>query len=62
MKEVKLLFIALEVACIFGVIILAFTEVSEDGEFFKSMYISLLTLLSLVFERDQAQIEWEEEV
>lgn len=62
MRQIKVLFITLEIACIICVVFLEFTEVSEDGEFFKSMYISLMAICAIVFEREQSLIEWEEEL
>lgn len=58
MKSVRIIFIALEVACVLSVIFLAFSKVNEDMEFFKSLYIVGLSLLAIMFQREQQDIYW----
>lgn len=61
MKAVKILFISVEIACIIAVIILSFTSVDEDTEIIKAIYTSLFCLLSVVMQREQQSIDWDEE-
>lgn len=61
MKAVKIIFIVLEICCLVGVIKLAFSDVSEDMEFFKAVYISLFSLLAVALQREQQSIEWEDD-
>lgn len=58
MKNVRVIFISLEIACVLSVIFLAFSKVSEDMEFFKALYISAISLLAIVFEREQQDCYW----
>ena len=62
MKQVKVIMIAVEIAALVGVIILAFSKVNEDAEFFKGAYISMLSLLAIVMQKEQQDIEWNEEI
>ena len=61
MKAIKILFISVEIACIIAVIILSFTSVSEDVETIKAIYTSLFCLLSVVMQREQQSIDWNED-
>lgn len=61
MKAIKILFISVEIACIIAVIILSFTSVDEDTEIIKAIYTSLFCLLSVVMQREQQSIDWNEE-
>lgn len=61
MKAIKILFISVEIACIIAVIILSFTSVNEDVEMFKAIYTSLFCILSVVMQREQQSIDWDEE-
>lgn len=61
MKAIKIIFISVEIACIIAVIILSFTSVDEDTEMFKAIYTSLFCLLSVVMQREQQSIDWDEE-
>lgn len=61
MKAVKIIFIVLEICCLVGVIKLAFSDVSEDMEFFKAVYISLFSLLAVALQKEQQSIEWEDD-
>jgi hypothetical protein len=61
MKAIKILFISVEIACIIAVIILSFTSVDEDTEFIKAIYTSLFCLLSVVMQREQQSIDWDED-
>ena len=61
MKEVKVILITVEVAVLICVICLAFSKVTEDAEFFKSVYISLLSLLAVAMQKEQQTIEWDKD-
>ena len=61
MKAIKIIFISVEIACIIAVIILSFTSVDEDTEIIKAIYTSLFCLLSVVMQREQQGIDWNEE-
>ena len=62
MKEIKVIFCAVEIAALIGVCMLAFTSnLSEEGEFFRSIYIVLCSLLAVVMQREQQNIDWEED-
>ena len=62
MKEIKMIFSAVEIAALIGVCMLAFTNnLSEEGEFFRSVYIVLCSLLAVVMQREQQCIDWEED-
>lgn len=61
MKAIKIIFISVEIACIIAVIILSFTSVDEDTEIIKAIYTSLFCLLSVVMQREQQSIDWNEE-
>lgn len=61
MKAIKVIFISVEIACIIAVIILSFTSVSEDVETIKAIYTSLFCLLSVVMQREQQSIDWNED-
>ena len=61
MKAVKIIFIILEICCLVGVIKLAFSDVSEDMEFFRAVYISLFSLLAVALQKEQQSIEWEDD-
>lgn len=61
MKAIKIIFISVEIACIIAVIILSFTNVDEDTEIIKAIYTSLFCLLSVVMQREQQSIDWNEE-
>lgn len=61
MKAIKIIFISVEIACIIAVIILSFTNVDEDTEIIKAIYTSLFCLLSVVMQREQQSIDWDEE-
>ena len=59
MKNIKIIFIAMEIACLISVVILSFTNVDADAEFFKDAYISLCAILAVVIQKEQQQIDWE---
>jgi hypothetical protein len=62
MKLVKITFIAVEIACLIGVIVLSFVEMTtDDGQFFKAAYTSLFALLAVIMQREQQNIEWNDE-
>jgi hypothetical protein len=61
MKAIKIIFISVEIACIIAVIILSFTSVDEDAEIIKAIYTSLFCMLSVVMQREQQSIDWNEE-
>lgn len=61
MKAIKIIFISVEIACIIAVIILSFTSVDGDTEIIKAIYTSLFCLLSVVMQREQQSIDWNEE-
>lgn len=61
MKAIKIIFISVEIACIIAVIILSFTSVDEDTEIIKAIYTSLFCMLSVVMQREQQSIDWNEE-
>lgn len=61
MKAIKIIFISVEIACIIAVIILSFTSVDEDTEIIKAIYTSLFCLLSVVMQREQQSIDWDED-
>lgn len=61
MKAIKIIFISVEIACIIAVIILSFTNVDEDTEIIKAIYTSLFCLLSVVMQREQQSIDWDED-
>jgi len=61
MKDVKIMFIAVEVAALIGVFMLAFSNnLDEEGEFFKSVYIVLCAILAVVMQKEQQAIDWED--
>lgn len=66
MKSVKVIFIAMEVAMLLGVVLFVFltdwTEVEKQGTSltFKIMIV-LLSIGAVVFQREQQEIEWDEE-
>lgn len=61
MKLVKAILIAVEITALAGVIILAFSDVQdEEMNFFKSMYIVLLSILEVVMQKEQQDIDWDE--
>lgn len=61
MKAIKIIFISVEIACIIAVIILSFTSVNGDTEIIKAIYTSLFCMLSVVMQREQQSIDWNEE-
>lgn len=62
MNQVKLIFLAAEVAALVSVMILAFTEVeTEDAQFFKSMFLAILPLFAVVMQAEYQDIEWNED-
>ena len=62
MKGIKIIFIALEIGALIGVFMLSFSgALSEDGEFFKSIYTVLFALFAVVMQREQQNIDWYEE-
>lgn len=61
MKAIKIIFISVEIACIIAVIILSFTSVDEDTEIIKAIYTSLFCMLSVVMQKEQQSIDWDEE-
>ena len=62
MKSIKMMFIAVEAAALIGVAMLAFSNnLSEEGEFFKSIYIVLCAVLAVVMQKEQQAITWDEE-
>ena len=62
MKGIKIIFIAVELAALIGVAMLAFSgTLSEEGEFFKSIYTVLCALLAVCMQKEQQSIDWYEE-
>lgn len=62
MKGIKIIFIALEIGALIGVFMLSFSgALSEDGEFFKSIYTVLFALLAVAMQKEQQNIDWYEE-
>lgn len=61
MKAIKIIFISVEIDCIIAVIILSFTSVDGDTEIIKAINTSLFCLLSVVMQREQQSIDWDEE-
>ena len=66
MKTVKILFIAMEIAMIIGVIMFSFCtnwimEIECGVDWMFRLMIVLLTLCAVVFQREQQAIEWDEE-
>lgn len=62
MRGIKIIFIALEIGALIGVFMLSFSgALSEDGEFFKSIYTVLFALLAVAMQKEQQNIDWYEE-
>jgi hypothetical protein len=61
MKQLKVILISVEIATLICIISLAFTEVSEEAAFFKSMFLSILPVFAVVMQKEQQSIEWDEE-
>lgn len=62
MKSVKVILIAVEIASLLSIISLAFCDIQGDEQnFFKSLYISVLSVFTVVIQREQQAIEWNEE-
>lgn len=62
MNNVKIIFIAVEVAAILGLVfILCNLYISERLEFVEAVLILLLALNAVVFQREQQSIEWDED-
>lgn len=62
MRGIKIIFIALEIGALIGVFMLSFSgALSEDGEFFKSIYTVLCALLAVCMQKEQQNIDWHEE-
>lgn len=61
MKQIKVIFIAVEIASLIAVVTMAFSSVPPNAEFFKAAYISLFSLLAVVMQKEQQDIEWEDE-
>ena len=61
MKEIKVIFIAVEIAALIGIAMLAFSSnLSEEGEFFRSIYIVLCSLLAVTMQKEQQAIDWKD--
>lgn len=66
MKGIKIIFIAMEVSMLLGVVMLSFmTDWKEHMETESSWMfhtlIVLMALLAVVFQKEQQSIEWDEE-
>lgn len=62
MRGIKIIFIALEIGALIAVFMLSFSgALSEDGEFFKSIYTVLCALLAVAMQKEQQNIDWYEE-
>lgn len=62
MNNVKIIFIAVEIAAILGLMfILCNLYISERLEFVEAVLILLLALNAVVFQREQQSIEWDED-
>ena len=60
MKSIKLMFIAVEIAALYGVMYLAFSpEALSSESFIKGMYIILFALLAVAMQKEQQGIEWD---
>ena len=66
MRQLKVIFIAMEIASLICVISLAFCEFhDEESKFFQSMFIAALSIFAVTMQREQQSIDWdleEEEV
>ena len=61
MKEIKMIFIAVEIAALIGIAMLAFSgNLSEEGEFFKSIFVVLFALLAVAMHGEQQAIDWKD--
>lgn len=57
-----MIFIAVEIAALIGIAMLAFSSnLSEEGEFFRSIYIVLCSLLAVTMQKEQQAIDWEDD-
>jgi len=62
MRGIKIIFIALEIGALIGIFMLSFSgTLSEEGEFYKSIYTVLCALLAVAMQREQQNIDWYEE-
>ena len=62
MKEIKLIFIAMEVGLIIGLALFMWS-LQEKGtiEFVEALFAFLLALGAVTFQKEQQDIEWDEE-
>ena len=59
MKSIKLMFIAVEIAALYGVMYLAFSPEALSSEpFIKGMYITMFALLAVAMQKEHQAIEW----
>lgn len=64
MQLVKIILIAVELACLAAVILLAFNpqwSAEHVMGWFYSAYISLCSILAVILQREQQDIPWREE-
>ena len=62
MKEVKVIFIAVEIAALISVVSLAFCDIQdEEMKLFKSLYITVCAILAVTMQKEQQDIDWDEE-
>lgn len=58
MKEIKIIFITLEIACLLNIAICLFLiDLTEDAIIVK-LIIMLLAIFAVVFQREQGKIKW----
>ena len=62
MKALKIILITVEVFTLISIACLAFAEVTtEEGQFFKSMFLAVLPLFAITVQREQQDIDWDED-
>ena len=58
MKEIKIIFITLEIACLLNIAICLFLiDCTEDAILVK-LIIMLLSIFAVVFQKEQGKIKW----
>lgn len=59
MKQVKVILIAVEIAAIFSVLFLSFSDVGESiGHYNNAAFISMFSLLAVATQCEQQKIRW----
>ena len=62
MRQVKVIFLALEVAALLSTTILAFVEVETDeAQLFKSWFLAVLPLFAVAMQAEYQDIDWDED-